>query len=391
VPAFDALEPRVVLSAAPAHSFAVVPLVQRDLAGRQPVVATIAGRVTNQATGRALNGVRVQLIDANGVVEANRVSGRGGQYRFNVFANGPYVVHLVAPRRFVQVTPTFTTSAPTGAYATNPATGQPYTGSSWSYHTGNSNPVNGPVGPPFWSAVAPAGNEPFQSPINITGAPIDLSSDLSIHYTDTVPKAIVNDGHEIEVSFASGGSNAVNLAGTTYNLTQFHFHDPSENQVDGQSYSMEVHFVNASASGATTVLAVFLQLGAHNNALDPILNAAMTSLESPDTTTTLAQAIHLAGLLPSSMMGWFYQGSLTTPPLSQPLNWMVFATPITLDYGQLKEYETIAHDSGFLPNARPTQPTDGRQVNEIDYDVNIQGQSVSGLDFTLSRTAPTAA
>ena len=81
----------------------------------------------------------------------------------------------------------------------------------------------------------------------------------------------------------------------------------------------------------------------------------------------------------------FYEGSLTTPTLAQPVNWVVLSTPITLDSAQLKQYEAVAKGEGFLPNARPTQPLDGRQVNEFNFDVNFQSQSVAALNFTLSR------
>src|SRR5262249_26894224 len=117
----------------------------------------------------------------------------------------------------------------------------------------------------------------------------------------------------------------------------------------------------------------------------PILDAVSTDVPAPGTATATATPIHFAGLLPSSMQGWFYQGSLTAPPLAQPINWFVFATPITLSYAQLKQYEQVAQASGFLPNARPIQPLDGRRVNEFNYDVNFQNQSVAGLNFTLAR------
>ena len=157
------------------------------------------------------------------------------------------------------------------------------------------------------------------------------------------------------------------------------------NTVDGRSYPMEERFVNISASGATTVVAVFLRLGDHNAALDPILAAAATSLTRPNTATTIAAPIDLAGLLPTSRLGWFYESSLTTPPLSRVVNWLVLATPITLDAAQLQTYEAVAAGSGFLPNNRPVQPTDGRIVNRHDFDGNLRGQAVSGLDFAVAR------
>jgi hypothetical protein len=88
-----------------------------------------------------------------------------------------------------------------------------------------------------------------------------------------------------------------------------------------------------------------------------------------------------AGLLPTSMMGWYFEGSLTTPPLSQVVNWLVFATPITMDATQLAEYQQVADDDGFVPNARPSQAIDGRQLNEIDFDVNFQVTSITALTF----------
>ena len=146
---------------------------------------------------------------------------------------------------------------------------------------------------------------------------------------------------------------------------------------------MEEHFVNLSASGGTTVVAVYLKVGAHNSALDAVLNAASIGLTSPNTSTTIPTAINFAGLLPTNTQGWFYQGSLTTPPLSQPVNWFVYATPITLDRTQLVQYEHVAAGSGFLPNARPLQPTDGRVLNEVDANVNFTTQTFVAANFGL--------
>lgn len=153
---------------------------------------------------------------------------------------------------------------------------------------------------------------------------------------------------------------------------------------------MEEHFVNVSAAGAETVVAVFIQLGAHNSALQPILDAATADLTSPNTTTPGTSPIDFAGLLPTSLEGWFYEGSLTTPPLSQTVNWLVLSTPITLDYQQLAQYEKVAGGSGFLLNNRPIQPTDGRQVNQFNINLDFQGQSIGGNDFSFTRGVASA-
>lgn len=208
---------------------------------------------------------------------------------------------------------------------------------------------------------------------------------LSVDYTPAVPKQIINNGHQIKMQFTSSTSDTVTLGDQVYTLSQFHYHDPAENTLHGYKYTMEEHFVNVSAPGAETVLAVFLKLGAHNYnyALDPVLNAA-SALTAAGSQTTSTTPIDFAGLLPSKKQGWYFQGSLTTPPLSLPVNWLVFQTPITLDAKQLGEYEQVASGAGFLPNARPTQPLDGRLLNMINNDVNFQGMSLTGENFSIA-------
>ncbi|MBV8486790.1 MAG: substrate-binding domain-containing protein [Planctomycetaceae bacterium] len=114
--------------------------------------------------------------------------------------------------------------------------------------------------------------------------------------------------------------------------------------------------MNVCATGAEAVLAVLLQQGAHNDALDPVLSAAAEKLTAAGSQTTIQVPIDFSGLLPSNRRGWYFRGSLTTPPLSRPVNWLVFQTPITLDAKQLADYENVARGAGFLPNARPVKP-----------------------------------
>ncbi len=389
VPAAERLETRSLLSRTPVAMS--VPLARLDAhhvgahaEARRPgpglgagaAIGTISGMVLNSGTDRPLRHVQVQLINSSGLVARRTLTGPRGRYVFPVFANGPYAVREVTPRRWTQTSPTFDYAAPTGSY--NPG----YGSKSWTWSTGNTDPTSGPVGPYGWNSIASAGNQPFQSPINISAPSINLGQYLSLRLSSTVA-SVLNNGHEIKVNF-TGSSQTMNLGGTTFSLSQVHFHDPSENQVNGQGYSMEEHLVFASPTGALAVVAVFLQVGANNPALQPILDAAPTS---PSSSASNPAAVDFSGLLPSSLQGWFYVGSLTTPPLSQPVNFLVLSTPITLSYAQLKQYEAIARAGGFLPNARPVQPLDGRQVNQFNIDVNFQNRSVGGLNFGLARRA----
>src|SRR5271165_7190459 len=239
---------------------------------------------------------------------------------------------------------------PSGAYL--PGYGE----GSWNYTSPNANPTAGPVGPAGWSSITTIAGKPLDAPVDIRSPATDLSRVLSVNYTPAVPEQIVNTGHQIRVHFKSSTSDTVTLGGQVYTLSQFHFHDPAENTLHGYVYPMEVHFVNVSATGAETVLAVFLKPGAHNYALDPVLNAASARLTAAGSQTTIKSPIDFSGLLPSNKQGWYFRGSLTTPPLSLLVNWFVFQTPITLDANQLAEYERVASSAGFLPNARPTKP-----------------------------------
>ncbi len=343
------------------------------------VLGTISGSVADfSASLNGRPGVLVQLIDARDkVVQAERTDA-AGHYSFAIRQDGPYVVREVVPVHAKQVAPTFALTAPTGSFAPG------YGAADYSYIASNTDPKVGPVGPAYWSDIAPAGNDPFESPINIHDKLINLNSTLRINYPSSTPTDIVNNGHQIQVQYTTPNADTITAGGTTFTLSQFHYHAPAETTVNGHRYALEEHFVNTSASGALSVVAAFFRLGAHNRALDPILNAASTSLTQPNSKTTTPIRVNFAGLIPANSAGWFYRGSLTTPPLSQPVNWFVYKTPITLDAAQLGQYEAIASGSGFLPNARPVQPLDGRVLNENDFYVNFTGTSVSNPPFVLA-------
>jgi carbonic anhydrase len=378
LPACESLENRTVMSSTALTATLTPKAAIKQDQTLPPVVGIITGQVTRSTNNKGLKNVKVQLIDINGNLAQSVKTNAKGKYKFNIYVDSTYVVREVVPKGFAQTTPTFTLTPPSGAMTAG------FGASSWTYASGNSNPLNGPVGPYAWDTVAPAGDLPFQSPIGISNPPIDLSSVLSINYNNSVPTQIINNGHQFQIQYpANNPADTISVDGNTFNLAQFHYHDPSETTIFGHGYSMEEHFLNTNAAGAQTVVAVFLQLGPHNSALDPILSAT-TSLAKTNSTAKITTPINFAGLLPSNLEGWFYQGSLTTPPLSQPVNWFVLSTPITLDFNQLKQYETAAGGDGFLPNNRPVQNTDGRQVNEIDYNVNFQSQFVADLNFVVT-------
>ncbi|MGB3299498.1 MAG: carbonic anhydrase [Phormidesmis sp.] len=191
-----------------------------------------------------------------------------------------------------------------------------------------------------------------QSPINLQGAiGADLET-IEISYKP-VPLSILNTGHTIQVNAPTG--NSIQLDGESFDLLQFHFHDPSEHTVESRAYPMELHFVHANAKGELAVLSVFLEEGEENMSLAPVWKA-MPNQKTEAQTISGAQ-VDITKLLPSNRSLFRYFGSLTTPPCSEIVKWVVFKEPISVSAAQIAKFKEI-----FPLNARPVQPLERRFI-----------------------------
>lgn len=219
----------------------------------------------------------------------------------------------------------------------------------WSYE--------GPEGPTAWGhlsadfAACEAGTA--QSPINIAHPVGAQLKPITITYPREAID-IVNNGHTIQVNVRPGA--AIELEGQRYDLVQFHFHHPSEHEVDEKKAPMELHLVHKNAeTGALAVLGVMIVPGAENTALAPIWAAMPQKEGAADQNMTL----DLARLLPAGHDYFRYEGSLTTPPCSEVVHWVVLKQPITLSQAQIDRFAAL-----FPDNARPLQPLNRRFVLE---------------------------
>ncbi len=207
----------------------------------------------------------------------------------------------------------------------------------------------GDAGPTHWGELSPANSVCSlglqQSPIDIHGQISAEMDGISVDY-GTTPLRVVNNGHTIQAN-CDPGSRIV-LDGETYNLLQFHFHHPSEHQVDGKPYPMECHFVHASDSGVLAVLGVFIESGGKNATLAPIWDAMPQ--EAGDEVKVSSVTISPAELLPHDRRFYRYYGSLTTPPCSEKVIWSVYRQPVTASAAQINTFGTL-----FPMNARPIQ------------------------------------
>ena len=188
-----------------------------------------------------------------------------------------------------------------------------------------------------------------QSPINIYKYEIAELPALEVGYR-TTKAVVVNNGHTVQVNAPKGGM--IQVGNTAFNLLQYHFHTPSEHYIDGAPYPMEVHFVHKAADGTLGVLGVMMEVGAMNPSIEKIWQATPQSVGEGD-----AVEISAVSLLPSKLDYFKYEGSLTTPPCSEGVQWHVAKQPI-----QISEKQLIAFQQLFPINARPIQPINTRKV-----------------------------
>jgi len=190
-----------------------------------------------------------------------------------------------------------------------------------------------------------------QSPIDISAAVITSLPDIQIHYNDTAFN-VVNNGHAIQVNYQKG--SYILVAGKRYNLLQFHFHSPSEHTIGGKRYDMVAHLVHQAGDGQLAVIALMMKQGRAN----PLIEALWAQLPKTGDTNTIAdKAVNVRALLPHDKSYFNYSGSLTTPPCSEDVNWMVLTAPVEVSADQIARFrQVVPYD------ARPVQAINGRTL-----------------------------
>lgn len=222
----------------------------------------------------------------------------------------------------------------------------------WSY--------KGKLGPSNWGnldehyTACKSGQE--QSPINLTNAQEAKHAEIDFHYKK-IPLKSVNNGHTVTVERDKG--SYVNYKGKKYYLKQMHFHSPSEHTIDGDHSPMENHFVHANEEGELLVIGVMIKEGNGNMNYGPIFNN-MPRLHG-DKSEVLAE-INAMSLLPIDKTTYYsYTGSLTTPPCSEGVTWIVMDEVVTIPKKQIKNFNEI-----YKGNNRPVQKINARNLTITD-------------------------
>jgi len=218
----------------------------------------------------------------------------------------------------------------------------------WSYE--------GHVGPAHWGELAAefstCGTGKNQSPIDISGTVEGELPAITFAY-QAKGSQIINNGHTIQVNYDAGSH--ISVDGRSFELKQFHFHSPSENTMSAKHFPLEGHFVHADANGNLAVISVMYQEGAQNSELEKAWSHMPTKASE---TSPLAPAVDAAALLPANRDYYRFSGSLTTPPCSEGVIWLVMKEPLAVSKEQIEQFTKVLHH----PNNRPVQPVNARII-----------------------------
>ncbi len=213
-------------------------------------------------------------------------------------------------------------------------------------------------GPAAWHKLDPdfrlCSEGQRQSPIDIKeGVRLQLEG-LKLDYKPFTLR-IVDNGHTVQVTVPPGST--MTLGTKTYELLQFHFHKPSEERIAGKVYDMVAHFVHKSKDGRVAVLAVLFAPGPDHPVIQALWNHL--PLESGRDEEIPGVKVDLNALLPKNRGYFTYMGSLTTPPCTEGVQWVVLKTPVLVSRGQVNIFGKL-----YAMNARPVQPAHGRLIKE---------------------------
>jgi carbonic anhydrase len=214
----------------------------------------------------------------------------------------------------------------------------------------------GEEGPEHWAELSPefaaCGNGKNQTPINIQNSVKAKLNPIKFNYTTDVTD-VHNNGHTVQANMAPGSS--ITVDGIEFQLKQFHFHTPSENLVNGKHFPMEMHLVHADKDGNLAVVAVMFKEGKKNEALAHLWKHMPHNVDEDGAPEG---KVNPGSLLPKSHHYYRFTGSLTTPPCSEGVRWLVMKDPLSADKEQMKEFTESVHGE----DARPMQPLGARLI-----------------------------
>ena len=224
----------------------------------------------------------------------------------------------------------------------------------WSY--------DGALGPEHWGDLDPeyaackTGKE--QSPIDIQSAEKTAALPAIRFEYKNGPLKIINNGYTaVRVNYAPGNGNFLIAGDKRYELTQFHFHHPSEEQIHGKPSDMVIHLMHQSADGKVAGVAILLKTGGANAAIQQLWKY-MPQTAGKEQEISGAE-MNPGGLLPRNISYYTYMGSQTAPPCTEGVTWFVLKTPMEISAEEIAAFAKL-----YPHDVRPVQPLNGRVVKE---------------------------
>jgi len=221
---------------------------------------------------------------------------------------------------------------------------------SWSY--------SGATGPARWAKLskdyATCGTGQLQSPIDIPDNKVRKGDipPLLFNYKPA-PIRIVDTGTTIQVNYPPG--SFLTVSGKRFELDSITFHKPSESKVNGKGHDMSMHLVHKGENGKQAIIVVFLDQGNENEVIKTLWkNLPVT--KGKEVVVDGAQ-INAIGLLPKNKDYYQYEGSLSVPPCTESVTWIVLMMPATLSGDEIARFGRL-----YTGNVRPIQPRNDRDI-----------------------------
>lgn len=222
----------------------------------------------------------------------------------------------------------------------------------WSYE--------GETSPEHWAEIEKNSDcsGKSQSPINIIDIKAVPSSPedrkLTFHYTEqTILNKVRNNGHSIQYDFERGDSLCNN--NVTYDLVQIHFHEPSEHTINGVRYPIEIHLVHQSDEKNYTVVGIMGIEGGESHFMQRMESYLPLEVNEEK---VIDRSFDISTILPVERDYYTYQGSLTTPPCTENVQWIILKNPLELSLEEVLELRSNMP----LKNYRNEQPINDRKV-----------------------------
>ncbi|MCP2025980.1 carbonic anhydrase [Flavobacterium sp. HSC-32F16] len=217
----------------------------------------------------------------------------------------------------------------------------------------------GETGPEHWSEMDQndCGGK-TQSPVDIVETENDKTlKPIDFHYNQkTKIHDVINNGHTIQFDFDSGDFIIIN--GERYELKQFHFHESAEHTIKGVRYPLEIHMVHKSKTGKFAVVSIMAQEDRKSNETFEFLDKYLPS--KVNDTVKVNNDFNINKVLPENKTYYTYEGSLTTPPCTEGVQWFIFKNQIDVSIQMIQDLKKLMPVNNF----RTVQELNGRKIKE---------------------------